>query len=386
MDDQEQRATSTGSVNNTTDASGRVRTNNRSNTRSTTNTSSTSQTQQDTAQRGLTYGTSRRNPYAPAEPALMEMIERARALGDNSADLTPQETSAISGITETAERNAGFNPEIERLAVDQFAGGGMGEGADHIRDAYDETSNYYRGILGDDMTGESNPYVTGLLSTIRDDVTNHIGGQFAVAGRSMSPAHANTLSEGITSAMAPILFDNYWKERGAQERAAAGLGSEARATAGALDETAGNVLEARGAGTDTLERTYDPFTRLAQAGAYEVETPVTRSSMISDLLTQLAGVGGDTENFGLNLSEGTLTGRTDTRGRSDTDTTTTSRGSVDTRNRSRMRGTQTGTQTTTVETDPLQVITGGLLGGLGLYLGSRKKEDGTKAATKRGSA
>lgn len=366
MDDPEQQQTSRQSSSGVTNHNNVNTVDSTTNSNSTTNTSGVSTTQQNTANQGLNYGVAKTNPYAPAEPALQEMINRVRALGGNTG-LSPTEQVAMSGITQTAERNATFNPEIEQLAADQFAGGGFGEGADGVRDAFDQSSSYYKGVL-DPSSGGGNPYVDDLLSTIRDDVTNQVGGQFAAAGRSFSGAHSGNLSRNLTSAMAPILFEDYWRNQDAKERAAAALGSEARATSTALDSAAGNVLAARGLGADTLETTYNPFTRMADAGAYEVDKPISRTGDITGLLTNLAGVGGSSENFGLNLSEGTLTGRntndttSNTRSSSNTRATTTSEGT------SRTRGNASGTQTVSQEANPWQTLLGSALGVGGMLL------------------
>ena len=47
------------------------------------------------------------------------------------------------------------------------------------------------------------------LQTIQDDVTNTTNGQFAAAGRDMSPANYQAVARGVAQGEAPVIANQY---------------------------------------------------------------------------------------------------------------------------------------------------------------------------------
>lgn len=67
----------------------------------------------------------------------------------------------------------------------------------------------------------SNPYLDNMTNRVSRDVSNSVNSAFAGAGRFGSNAHADTLSQSVADAVAPIYNQNYQNERTNMMRASA---------------------------------------------------------------------------------------------------------------------------------------------------------------------
>lgn len=111
---------------------------------------------------------------------------------------------------------ADFAPETEAALGAQTAravGGNPLTGA---------AQDYTGGVLaGDFLSPDSNPYFDQLGDAVRSQVEPAVSGEFGRAGRTgTSPLAAEATATGITRGLAPYLFGEYGRERGAQEAAA----------------------------------------------------------------------------------------------------------------------------------------------------------------------
>ena len=311
--------------------------------------------QQASTNLGATTGHTDSQGLAIAQPMLQNILDTA---GGINTGINPTEASALQGLTNAAQGNAAYAPQIQALAQDQFAGGGYGAGQQGVVDATKTATDAYNRVLNGDMTGENNPYLQSLLGTITDRVRNSVGGQFANAGRSFSGAHADALARGMSQGLADPLFQNYWKERDAQSAAAHDLQGTAIAGSTEQDRIAAAQLAARGQGANTLQSIYDPYNTQLSAGAYEAQQPLQRLGMLSNIATGVAGTGGSTDTTGTQAQTGLVNtanqGFTNNVGLSSDTTNTANLGMLDTSNVGTSNTTDAGTSLNYGLTDTAQ--------------------------------
>lgn len=148
--------------------------------------------------------TSERNPYAPAIPALNNIMGDA---GDLYNQRKGQEF--FGGQT-----YANFSPETQqafKMMSDRARGG-----SDLLRGA--------QGMVGDTAGGkylsDGNPFGSAMAQRTTADVMPGLNATFAKAGRTGSDAHQYTLSRGLAEGMAPANMQMYENERGRMMQAA----------------------------------------------------------------------------------------------------------------------------------------------------------------------
>jgi hypothetical protein len=161
-----------------------------------------SKTVTDQSQR--THQTADRNPYAPAIPALNDIMSGA---GDLYNQRRGQQF--FGGQT-----YANFDPASQR-AFDMITQRAQG-GSDLLRGA--------QGMIGDTASGkylsDGNPFGSAMAQRTTADVMPGLNATFAKAGRTGSDAHQYTLSRGLADAMAPANMQMYENERGRMMQAA----------------------------------------------------------------------------------------------------------------------------------------------------------------------
>jgi hypothetical protein len=380
--------------------------------------------QQATQQQGATTGLTETAGWQPAQGALLDVLAAGQKLGGEVMAGDPQSEAATQGLVNTAQTVAGFNPQIQQLAQDQLAGGGMGAGVQGINDAYGTAADAYRGIADGSMIGADNPYLNSILGNITDRTRNDVGSQFAAAGRSFSGAHADALGRAMSQGLAQPLFENYRYERDAQMGANRDWQNAALGRNTALDNSAGNVLNARTGAANTFKQMYDPYNQ--QLDALDQTGQIEQLGMLGNIATQIANTGGtqqqqgtsqqtglsNTSNLGTSnmlgtsaqqnqqhgLTQDQSSGLTNTSQLGNTQTaqsgltntmlnglvSTNQTGQTDTSNnvdqtgwsstdstqktKGKTTGKSTGTATTTQESDPLMTGAGLLLGGAGMLL------------------
>jgi hypothetical protein len=148
--------------------------------------------------------TSDRNPYAPAIPALNDIMGGAKDLYNQRKG-----QQFFGGQT-----YADFSPDSQR-AFDMIRQRAQG-GSDLLRGA--------QGMLGDTASGkylsDGNPFGSAMAQRTTADVMPGLNATFAKAGRTGSDAHQYTLTRGLADAMAPANMQMYENERGRMMQAA----------------------------------------------------------------------------------------------------------------------------------------------------------------------
>lgn len=138
-----------------------------------------------------------RNPWAPAQPMLKEILKGAK---ENYGDRLGQ--SLYAGQT-----YAGLDP-LSQQALQTTAqratdpGGGLAA-----------ARNMMGATVAGDYLSAGNPYMSGMINRTIQDTMPAINATFSRAGRTGSDAHGYGLARGLGDAIMPIAYQNYGQER-----------------------------------------------------------------------------------------------------------------------------------------------------------------------------
>jgi hypothetical protein len=160
---------------------------------------------------------------------------------------TPLTRQAFGSIVENSNwANDYMMPYQQQLIQSLYEGGGMGEGADYIRDAYGQASNAYQPYLSEGyLDPMTNPYLQPAIEAARSSSFNDVADRFHKAGRSFSGAESGAYGTAATNAALPMLLGQYNQNVGAQQGAAQGLLAGATGASSGLTQAQQAVLQAK---------------------------------------------------------------------------------------------------------------------------------------------
>ena len=249
---------------------------------------------------------SKTDPWAPAQPYLQQILDKAGGYSTDIGMFTPTfGQNTTQGITNVADWAKGPLASTEAMRP-LISMSGAG-----ANDAFN--------VLRDTAQGKflkGNPYLDEWLKNTNADTTNAVNQQFSAAGRYGSGAHTGVLAQKIAEAENAARMQNYSTERSNQDAAAKTLlaaGFNGTQLAGSADEAALNQAKVLfGAG-----QTED---QMAQA---QKMAPLAALDYLKGTTVPIAALGNNTQ----------------------------------------------GTATTTTNANPLGMILGGAMTGLGIYKG-----------------
>jgi hypothetical protein len=256
-------------------------------------TSSTTQTQNATT-----------TPWAPALPFLDGILGQ---LNSGLASTSP--TSAESGALDAAEANAGnysqFGPGVTNTIQNYMTGGGAMAQAPNAQ----ATLDAYRAALAPYANGSmigANSVLKPQLQTIQDDVTNATNGQFAAAGRDMSPANYQAVARGVAQGEAPVIANQYNADTDRAINAAGSLYGAGNTTSGLLSGLQQQFLQNQGQGVGmiptALAAQNAPANAVLATEAQRRGIPLQTLSLLANIGVPIAGLGRQTS--GTNVGEG----------------------------------------------------------------------------------
>jgi hypothetical protein len=108
---------------------------------------------------------------------------------------------------------AGFAPETQ-YALNAQAARAMA-GSPHLQSA----GQHLQSTLGGQYLSSGNPYFSGMVGRIANEVRPRIDSQFATSGRYASGAHQEAASRALADATASLAYQNYADERGNMQQA-----------------------------------------------------------------------------------------------------------------------------------------------------------------------
>lgn len=266
----------------------------------------TTSTNQTTNFKNTTRENSAHDPWAPAQPFLKDVLSRAFGLFP-----TAQAAGQIG---------ADFANPLQAFAGGLLGnGGGLGQMAPGLMDAYQKAIGWLTPTASGSEIGMDSPEQRSLLDMIQNRVQNQVGDIWGRAGRSFSAGHAGALGRGIAEGEAPVLFNQLNADRSRKDQAIQSILGAGYGTSGAVDASLGNALNARLRVPNLISQI------MALRNA-----PVSSLSQLSDLVLPIAGLGGTANSI------------------------------------SRSKGTANTMGTSSTSGDPFQTAIGAGLGGLGL--------------------
>lgn len=246
-------------------------------------------------------------PWAPTQPLLGNIVNQ---LGSMPTSVSPQQTDAMNRLYGDTSAIPGFAPQGAGLANDLFSS--TASNAPMLKDAYSSyaktLSPYLSSSYLDPMT---TPGFSDAYGTMKNDITNSVNGQFAAAGRDLSPANSTALGRGLSQGLGGLLSDQFNKNAATQLGAGSSLFNAGGATAAGLtgmDQTAlGNRLQGFGVGGALPGLATAPG--MAQLGAANAggQLPFQNLGWLQQALLPIAALGSQSSG----TSNGTTTQKTD---------------------------------------------------------------------------
>lgn len=153
--------------------------------------------------------TSQTTPYAAAQPGMDAAAAGLTGLIPSAA-INPTQTGAINTLTANANngQSANYAGLLDKSATSLLGGGGAQNNDQGIHDAFAS----YRKLLDPYASGGmigANSALQPYLGTLTSDITNNVNGQFAAAGRDMSPGNSQALGRGIAQGLSPVIAGQF---------------------------------------------------------------------------------------------------------------------------------------------------------------------------------
>jgi hypothetical protein len=242
--------------------------------------------------------TSTVNPWAPAIPYLQNFLGGLGA----PPTVSPGQNQAFSELENWSAQGNPWTQSIANVANKEF---GFKSNAPAIATANNALLPYAQGAYLDPM---KNPYTGQALSTLNQDISNQINGEFAGAGRSLSPGNSQALARGLSQGEGGLLMNQYNQNVGNQFAAAGALTNAAGAEQGLNQSALGiNAQGTQGAQNYLQARDYAPNTLL---NLYQQQKmlPYTDLAGYESLLLPVAGMGRTSTQQGATSTSGSQSG------------------------------------------------------------------------------
>lgn len=183
--------------------------------------------------------TSQTTPYAAAQPGMDAAAAGLTGLTPAAA-LNPTQTGAINTLTSNANsgQSAGYAGLLDKSATSLLQGGGAQTNDQGIRDAFASYRKMLDPYASGGMIG-ANSALQPYLGTLTSDITNNVNGQFAAAGRDMSPGNSQALGRGIAQGLSPVIASQFNTDTDRALGAAGSIYGAGNTTYGMLNGTQG---------------------------------------------------------------------------------------------------------------------------------------------------
>lgn len=235
-------------------------------------------------------------PFAPTLPLLEQILGKLGPQLDASGSINANEEQALSGLRDQLSQPSQFAPELSGLVSDLFQGGDFARPRQMIGQSNARTNEVLDPIArGAELDPRSNPFLSGVLSNVSDDITNRVRSQFAASGRDFSPAEQGTIARELGKVQTGALFDQFNRNRGDQFQALGLLDAAGLRNANALAGLSGQQTATRLQGAQlapVAEAAGRPdFQGLLNLEAARRGIPINQLGNISDLLLPIASLG-----------------------------------------------------------------------------------------------
>jgi hypothetical protein len=233
-------------------------------------------------------------PWAAAQPLLNGILGQ---LGGNLANtgITNAQTNAINAIEGNSGTEA-YRPAVNNITSSLLAGGGALNQAPAVQAAYDQFRSQTNPLASNtNYNPYSTPGFSDAINTLTSDITNNVNGQFAAAGRDMSPANSQALARGIMQGVSPVIASQYNQNVQNQQNAAGNLYNAGNTNAGILSGmqqqyNANGAAGINSIGTGLHAENSGPAAILG-AEAQRFGIPVQNLGLLANIGIPIAGLG-----------------------------------------------------------------------------------------------
>ncbi len=190
-----------------------------------------------------------RNPYAPAQPALQQILDKSGQLADQThlfeRPVSQQTDAALNQLEALGHQGSAAVGPLQNLVHQTGQGADVGFG------------ELIGTAQGQNLNG--NPFFNEALEHQLNDVRDRVNREYSAAGRFGSNAHTEGLTKRLGELSVNAHLDNYNRERGYQMTAAdrlANFGFAGADAAGQLDHAnayGANLLGQVGEARDQIE-------------------------------------------------------------------------------------------------------------------------------------
>jgi hypothetical protein len=252
----------------------------------------TSSQQQQTQQNATTA------PWQPTQGVLGNIIGQ---LGSQNTAPTALQDKAISNLNNATSNLPDFSGSATGLA-----GGLLGGLPNFNQNAQANLQGLQGSLSGLANPGNLDPMETpGIgpaLQYMQQQVANNVNGQFAAAGRDLSPANSQAAAYGETAAMAPILTGQYNQNVANLQNAAGTLYNAGNTTNNGI---LGNALTGLGTASSIPGlATQGPLAQL-QAAMSGYSLPFSNIGALESLILPMAALGGQSTSQGTTNTQST---------------------------------------------------------------------------------
>jgi hypothetical protein len=177
-----------------------------------------------------------------------------------------------------------------------LAGGGALNQAGNVQNAYNTFQGQTNPLANNtNYNPYSTPGFSDAINTLTSDITNNVNGQFAAAGRDMSPANSQALARGITQGVAPVIQSQYNQNVQNQQNAASNLYNAGNTNAGILSGLQQQYLANQGQGINSVSAGLNAQNAGANstlaAEAQRLGIPLQNLGMLANIGIPIAGLG-----------------------------------------------------------------------------------------------
>lgn len=275
---------------------------------------STTNTNSNTNSNYNLNGASNTTPWAASLP-LMQGILSALGTQGQGYNLNSAQNGALNSIEGNANNFNQFNPQITSTIGSLLNGGGATDQAGNVGNNLGQYQSYLTPYANGSMIG-NNSALQNQLSTIQNDVSNQINGQFAAAGRDFSPASSQALARGISQGEAPVIANQYNQDVANQLNAAGSLYGAGNTTAGILSGLNQQSLANRQAGIDAIPGALGSqnagANSILAAEAQKYGIPIGNLGMLAQIGIPIAGLGHSTTTNTMGNSASSTIGNSNT--------------------------------------------------------------------------
>lgn len=249
------------------------------------------------------------NPWGPTQGLLGSIVGR---LGGQSTDTTPNQFGALQSLQSATSGIPNFGG-LGATAVNNAFGTDTKPQQGLLSSALSTMQNNLGGTAsGANLNPMSTPGFSDALKTMNSDISNQVNGQFAAAGRDMSPANSTALARGLSQGEGGLLANQFNQNFSNMMGANGQLLGAAGSTAGGLTQQQQAALQSQLSGIQAggmLPGLYGaPGEAQLSAANQQYAQPFQNIGMLSSILNPIAGLGGQVSSTGSSSGSNTMSG------------------------------------------------------------------------------